>query len=142
LKQFKKLLPALEKVVGPVHDDTEEGLDDLPPHDDMEDVGPTPGKPPMGGPPGGPGGPPPDGPRGLPPAARPPRRPGVPGGRPPGPPGGVSTFTKRKHQMLETEANISEVDARRGLEVQFPQYAIREFKRVGSKYVAHLQLKE
>lgn len=134
VKKLKDLLPALEKVVGPMPEEIEEEAEKPLPH--PEDVGPTPGG---GTPPGGP-------PRGAPPpGARPPRSPGVPGGRggrpPVRPQVGVPTFTKRKSQLLQRTADVSEDDARKELESAFPDYEIAEFKENGGLYLVRLELK-
>jgi len=133
LKQFKKLLPALEKVVGPVDD---EGPEDKMP----EDIGPVPGGPDLGGPP--PGGPPMGGPPGgPPPGAAPPRRPAAPPGagrRPGGPPRpGVPTFTHR----LQRTADVTEEEAKTELLNAYPDYEITDFQRDGDLYKVVLEPK-
>lgn len=141
LKQFKKLLPALEKVVGPIPGDLEEGAEHLPPGPGgLEDVGPVPGgPPPPGGPPGLPAGPPPAGP----PPAGPPRRPGAPGGRrPAGPPRpGVPTFTSASPKRLQRTADITEEEAREELAGSFPDWKISSFENENGFYQVTLEKK-
>jgi hypothetical protein len=137
VKQFKKLLPALEKVVGPIDED--EGPGDLDKLD--EDVGPTPGNEgplPPGGPPGGlPPGPPAGGP--VPP---PPRPPGIPGGRPKVPPRpGVPTFTHAQELPLQRTADVSEEEARAELREAYPEYNVRELTHVNGLYKVILEHK-
>jgi hypothetical protein len=135
LKQFKKLLPALEKVVGPIDDD--EGKDDLDKAD--EDVGPVPGN---GGPGPGMGGPPPPGatPPGVPPPGR--RPPLPPGAGPKGPPRpGVPTFTHAQELPLQRTADVTEEEARGELLAAYPDYQIREFTEANGLYKVILERK-
>lgn len=144
LKQFKKLLPALEKVVGPIDED--EGPGDL--KDLGEDVGPVPGGPPPGGPAGGPplppgpGGPPPGGPPGAMPPRRPPA-PGGAGGRPRVPPRpGVPAFTHAQTLPLQRPANVTEEEAREELTAAYPDYEITELTKSAGLYKVILERKE
>lgn len=144
IKMLEDLLPQLQHLLGggggpPLPDDG-----GMPPAGPGADIGPhmaPDGAPPDGAPVGGPAGPPPP----LPPAG-PPHRPGIPGGRPrPGGrpmPGQVPAFAKRRTQLLERDADVDEKTARDELLVEFPDYTVEDLKRIGSRYVVKLAIRQ
>lgn len=150
LKQFKKLLPALEKVVGPIDED--EGPEHL--DKALEDVGPVPGGPPppgVGGPPPGPPPAAPAGPGRTPPGVPAPgRRPPMPGGggrRPAGPPRpGVpafsSAYSSAQQLPLQRMADVTEEEARTEVSELYPDYDIADFKKDAGLYKVILERKQ
>jgi hypothetical protein len=138
LKTLKKLLPEMEKVVGPIGDD--EGPGDL--DKALEDVGPVPGNGGPGGPAGlppGPGGPP------GPPADMPPRRPPAPPGagrRPGGPPRpGVPAFTHAQTLPLQRTADVTKDEALQELATAYPDYEVSEIKEDAGLFKVILERK-
>jgi hypothetical protein len=133
-KEHSDKVDEIHKLVDP---DAEVKIDGVPPVDGVDDVGPTPGHP-------GPGAPP------VPP------RPSLPGskldGRKPPfiPGGGVSTFTKRRTEIVnhpgvdESGNRISIRQAAEELEAdsEYTDYAIASIREDNGRYIAKLQLKD
>jgi hypothetical protein len=156
---LKKVLPQLEKLIGPGVDELGDLGDEVhtPLHGD-EGLGPL---PPHGGP-GGPVGPVPggspadalgtEGPAGLggPKPPLPPRRPPVPSGNAPRPGVGVPTFSKRRHKVVfrpvanddGSELTMDQASAEIQQHPKYAAYDVVNIKKDDTHYVAHLKLRE
>jgi hypothetical protein len=133
-KEHSDKVDEIHKLVDPDADVKIDGVDDMPPVPGISDVGPTPG----GG--GAPVPPKPHLPGAGPDHRKPPFLPG----------GGVSTFTKRRTEIVThpgvdesgTRITIRQAAAELEADEEYTDYAIASIREDNGKYIAKLQLKD